>query len=196
MTATPSARTFPTPDAVRAVQDAGQAERAETTRAAARRPRRPLAIALIALAVGLGGFGVWDAAIKPHVIPKRFGVVDEGKIYRSGRLTPATLAKVVREREIRTIIDLGADPVGSPADARMQRAAEALGVTRYRMNLEGDATGNPNYYVWALRLMNDPANQPVLVHCGAGTQRTGCVVWLHREINQHAAPESALASGG
>src|SRR6185295_17352182 len=67
---------------------------------------------------------------------------------------------------------------------REQHTAESLGITRFRFELSGDSTGNPNNYLQALRLMTDPSRQPVLVHCGAGTERTGCAVILYRHIVQ------------
>jgi protein tyrosine/serine phosphatase len=133
------------------------------------------------LAVLLGALA-WQKAIKPNVIPKNFGVVVPGQIYRSGELTPSTLRKVVEENQIRTILDLGTFTEGSAGDRREQATAHALGVVRYRFSLNGDATGNPNFYVQALQLMNDPAKRPILVHCGAGSERTGCVVILYRNI--------------
>lgn len=138
------------------------------------------------------GFWAWDDLVKPATVIKRFGVVEEGKVYRSGELTPASLSKIVRERGIRTEVDLGTfrdDPAG---EARMAKAATALGVTRYSFHLYGDASGDPNEYLQALRLINDPANQPVLVHCGAGTHRTGCAVVLYRTIVQGKDYQASL----
>ncbi len=136
-------------------------------------------VVLIVLALAALGwylrFGVRD-----HVWARNFAVVTPGEVYRSGRLTPTATARVVENRGIKTIIDLGAYHPGSIEERRAQRAAEALGVTRYRLDLEGDATGNPNEYAHALRLVNDPANRPVLVHCAAGSERTGCFVALYR----------------
>lgn len=143
------------------------------------RSPRILLIAAVALVVG---WFVWDNSIKPNLFPKNFGVVVAGQIYRSGELTPAAFRKVVQENAIKTVVDLGTWPEGSDGDRREQRSAEALGVTRYRFSLSGDGTGNPNYYVQTLRLMNDPARRPILVHCGAGSERTGCAVILYRHL--------------
>ena len=122
--------------------------------------------------------------VRPNVFPKRFGVVEAGEVYRSGKLTPAALAKVARRHDIRTVVDLGTWPEGSPGELREQRTAESLGVTRYRFDLVGDGTGNPNYYLDTLRLVADPDSQPVLIHCGAGTERTGAAVVFYRTIVQ------------
>lgn len=118
----------------------------------------------------------------PNLAPKNFGVVVEGELYRSGELTPTTTARVVREHGIRTIIDLGAHEPGSAEDTRAQATADALGVARFRLPLFGDARGDPNRYAEALAIMTDPNAQPVLVHCAAGAQRTGCAVALFRHI--------------
>lgn len=135
----------------------------------------------------------WRGAIHPNISPKRFHVVAEGAVYRSGELTPATIRLIHRRHGIRTIVDFGTYPRGSPGDLREQRTAEALGIHRVRFDLEGDSTGNPNSYVEALRIMTDPQRQPVLVHCGAGTERTGMAVFLYRTIVEGHAPFDAMA---
>jgi protein tyrosine/serine phosphatase len=161
----------------------------------------------LAVVVVLAGTGGLVAAQWRDILPKRFGVVAEGKVYRSGELTPKAMRTIVERHKIKTIIDLGADEPGTPDDVRAQRTADALGVTRFVFRdmssgagtnglannvLIGDATGNPNAYVQALRIMTDPARQPVLVHCGAGTQRTGCVVILYRHIIEGVPTEAAF----
>lgn len=155
--------------------------------------RNRLWVVVGAVVGALAAFGVWDRLVKPHVIAKRFGVVTEDRIYRSGKLTASTMEAVVREHEIRTIVDLGAwvhDPRGERLEAQ---TARVLGVERHVFDLIGDSTGDPNDYVEALRLMTDPANQPVLVHCGAGTERTGALVFLYRTIVEGKAEQEALA---
>lgn len=156
------------------------------------RSRRPAIILGVVLTLA-GSFVVWDGLVKPHVIPKRFGVVTPERIFRSGKLTPAAMSAVVREHGIKTIIDLGAwvhDPRGERLEAR---TSQVLGVERHVFDLLGDSTGDPNDYVEALRLMTDPANQPVLVHCGAGTERTGVIVYLYRTIVEGRPKDEALA---
>lgn len=134
----------------------------------------------------------WKEIVRPNMFPKRFGVVTEGKVYRSGELTPAALAAVVKENNIKTIVDLGAFIEYPSAEERERQTADAIGVVRYQFALQGDATGNANYYLQALQIMNDPAQQPVLVHCGAGTHRTGCAIAMYRTIVEGVAPEVAL----
>lgn len=142
---------------------------------------RTLAVALAAAAVlTLGGFG-YRYGVRDHVLARNFDVVETGKLYRSGRLTPATTEQVVRGNGIRTIVDLGAF-AGDTVDRRVaEQTATALGVKRFQFALNGDGTGDPQMYVDALKIIADPANQPVLVHCAAGAQRTSVCVMLYRK---------------
>lgn len=142
--------------------------------------RFPWLLTLIALAITAAL--VYQFAIVPSLVPKNFGVVVEGKVYRSGRMTTAAMERVIRERNIKTIVDLGAYDKHPERERNAQRTAEALGVKRYAFRLEGDGTGNPNFYVAALRIIGDPANHPVLVHCSAGAQRTSGCIMLYRNV--------------
>ena len=127
---------------------------------------------------------VYRYAVRDNVFPRNFGVVEPGVLYRSAALTAASTRHVHDQYHIKTIIDLGAYAPDSPAEAMAARTAAALGVQRRVFRLEGDGTGNPNAYVAALRVIADPTNQPVLVHCSSGAQRTGACVMLYRTIVQ------------
>lgn len=152
--------------------------------------RRIITITLIVLAcVGLGV--LWQKVLKDHFVIRNFGVVEEGKIYRSGRLTEGTLEKVHDGYHIKTIVDFGAYPPGSPQEKTEAEFAQRNGIKRVVLSLYGDGTGNPNAYVEALKLMTDPASQPVLVHCSAGAQRTGVAVMLYRNLYQNVPMETA-----
>ena len=146
----------------------------------------------IAAVIALGAV-YYSQGVAPNIHPKRFDVVQPGVLYRSGTLTPGATRRVVTRHEIRTIIDLGAAASPSRADRLAQRTAENLGVTRYRLELSGDGTGNPNCYLYALRLAMDEKNQPVLIHCGAGTERTGVAVALYRMLIEGWTREEAMA---
>jgi len=152
--------------------------------------RFPVIIGVIAMVIA--GIVTYDNVVKPNIFPKRFHVVEAERVYRSGALTPAALANVVEANGIRTIVDLGGFHDGSGGDDLEQRTAETMGVTRYRFKLQGDATGNANHYLNTLRIMTDPENQPVLVHCAAGTERTGAAIVFYRHIVDGLTLDDAL----
>jgi len=132
--------------------------------------------------------------LRPNLAPKRFGTVEPGKVFRSGQLAPEAFREVVAAHNIRTVIDLGSEIHDDPeGEVRNQRSADALGLNRYVFRLYGDATGNPNSYIQALRLASDPANQPVLVHCGAGTERTGLFSILYKNLHLGTPLDEAFA---
>lgn len=136
---------------------------------------------------------LWRSPLRDHFFVRNFGVVEPGRIYRSGRLTPLTLRRLRRRLKLRTVIDLGAYWHDSPRDRALEAAATRLGLTRHRCRgLKGDGTGNPNAYLHALRAMADPANHPVLIHCAAGADRTGAVVILYRVANGSETLEHAF----
>ena len=147
---------------------------------------------IIAAVVGLS---VWFVVVGvvPNVAPKNFGVVEPGVLYRSGELTPAAMRDVVTDHGVRTIIDFGAHDLDPAGEARERSVAQSLGVRRVVLPLWGDGTGDPNRYVEALRIIADPGAQPVLVHCAAGSERTGCMVALYRDLVQGWETERALA---
>lgn len=155
-------------------------------------PRFARNAALLALLLGGAVWLIVQSAV-PNLIPKRFGVVAPGRVYRAGELTPAALARVVRDHNIKTIIDFREDDPALPFMRREDAAARALSVRRVVLPLHGDGTGDPAQYLHALRLLTDPAAQPVLMHCSAGAQRTGCAAALYRTIVEHADPDAALA---
>jgi hypothetical protein len=147
------------------------------------------------LIAGVIGLGTWYGVegVYPNLVPKNFGVVEDGVLYRAGRLTPAATRNVVEAHGIRTIIDFGGWDKHPKGDARAQATAEALGVDRIVLPLYGDATGDPNRYVVALEIMNDPDRQPVLVHCAAGSERTGCAIGLFRMIHDDVDTDEVIA---
>lgn len=76
---------------------------------------------------------------------------------------------------IRTVIDLQADGLTSePA-----RVA-AAGMQFYRIPMTTRVPPTPAQLALFLALVNDPANQPVYVHCAGGRHRTGVMTAIHR----------------
>jgi len=136
---------------------------------------------------------VWIVnGVVPNVWPKNFGVVEPGRVYRSGVLTTSAMKKVVEENDIELVIDLGAHHAGSKSERREEETVRVLGVDRVQLRLFGDGTGDPNEYVEALRLLQ-ASEGAALVHCAAGAQRTGVAVVLYRMIEDGWTMAEALA---
>lgn len=136
---------------------------------------------------------------RDHLVLRNFGAVEpEAGLFRSARLTPATLDRLVKQRGVKTVVDLGAYPPDSKEEAALQDAARRLGITRHVVRgLRGNGTGNINGYIHAVRLMRDAGARPLLVHCAAGAERTTTAVALYQHVERgtelHKAVEAARA---
>jgi protein tyrosine/serine phosphatase len=138
---------------------------------------------------------VWHNGLKNQFFPKNFGIVEPGKIYRSGQISWRLIEPTLKENNIRTIVVLSATGAKPEDVAGEVRAAADLGIDRQIFPLSGDGTGNLDTYAAAVAAIDRSVkeNKPVLVHCVAGAQRTGGVIAVYRLLVQHESPAAALA---
>lgn len=143
---------------------------------------RPLRLALIAGTLAFAaaaGLWTWHETTR---LPKRFGVVEAGRLYRSGEVSPAQLEEVAREKGVRTVISL-LDPA-APESVAEREAAERLGLTWLNIPLRGDGSSTPEARNRIREILLRADTGPMLVHCAAGSNRTGlaCGMWrIHRD---------------
>lgn len=120
-------------------------------------------------------------------VPRNFGVVEEGRIYRSGQLSRFLLERTLEEHGIDLVIDLARDD-GDDADEEAQREiVKTMGLEMLQVqSLDGSGAGDPEDYVTAMKALLDARaqDQQVLVHCAAGSERTGAMVALYRMLYQ------------
>jgi protein tyrosine/serine phosphatase len=137
---------------------------------------------------------VWKEVLEDRLIPKRWGVVEEGSIYRSGQLHPALVQSTLEDYEIDVIVNMNKWRLDKPAQAAEEVAADALGLEKARYPMGGDGTGDPEMYVQAVEHVYRAVGQGdrVLVHCTAGAQRTGGVIALYRTLLQGWPVEDVL----
>jgi len=135
------------------------------------------------LAIVLACALVWQGYLKDRVIPKRFGAVDAGTVYRSGQMHPAIIKQVLVDNHIRVVVDLQY-PEDKPAQEAERQAIGELGIEQYRFPLNGNGTGDIEQYAQAIARIHRSVldDKPVLVHCAAGAQRTGGVVAAWRTL--------------
>lgn len=140
-------------------------------------------IALIVAVIG-AGIWLWEDVLEDHVIPKRWGVVEAGKIYRSGRLSVTFVKRTLKKHNIAVIVTLTGNKPGHKDQEAERQAAAQLGIEILRFPLRGNGTGDINNYAQAIAAIVDAKQKgkPVLVHCAAGTQRTGGVIACYRML--------------
>ncbi len=150
--------------------------------------------ATVALIVALAtAWFTWKDLISPRVIPKRFGIVVDHTFYRSGRIHPALLPKVLDRYGIDDIVTLTYPADTSQYQLVEQRLSNARGIRLQRFSLEGNGTGDPAQVVGALVAIHSAITRgdQVLVHCASGSERTGGVVYLYRTLVLGESPASA-----
>jgi protein tyrosine/serine phosphatase len=133
--------------------------------------------------------------LRDRFIPKRWGVVEDGKIYRSGQLSRHLVKRMLRDNRIKVVVDLTSDDPDEPNHVAELAATAELGIERRVCPLVADGTGDVHVYARAVSEVAAAARQgkTVLVHCAAGAQRTGGVVALYRMLVQGKSPEFTLA---
>ncbi len=152
--------------------------------------RRVRTLVLILLAVAV--VWVWSSAACHWVFPKRWGVVDEGSVYRSGQLSALLVKRTLVRNHIRVIVDLTNNDTDRIDHAVEIRVARELGIEDLNFPLSGDGTGDIHHYAGAIAAVVKAKNEgkPVLVHCAAGVMRTGGVVAGYRLLVERANPET------
>ena len=136
-----------------------------------KRPRLTLGLALVLL-VGVGVY------VYVQSRPYHFLVVREGVLYRSGTLPPDDLEKVIKEHGIKTVVNLRHDPDKWP-QAEEKRVTEQLGASFLDLPLQPETPPNAEELAVWLKLLDDPARLPILVHCQHGVTRTGMFVAVY-----------------
>jgi protein tyrosine/serine phosphatase len=76
---------------------------------------------------------------------------------------------------VKMVIDLQRD-----GDRNEGRFVENAGMKFYRIPMTGRVAPTSEQQALFLKLVNDPANQPVFVHCAVGRHRTGVMTALYR----------------
>jgi protein tyrosine/serine phosphatase len=144
---------------------------------------------------------------------KRFRVVDDGRLYRSGQMTAAGFRDAIRKHRIRTVINLQSssddksggqdwgDPfipataVGGAKRKESDIVAEA-GARYLQIDCNSLDKAGPDGYPAVLdevyKVFDDESSYPILVHCKAGLHRTGLVVAAYRMEYQGRSRVEAL----
>lgn len=152
-----------------------------------RKPRTRTYILGAIIVVALGIY-YYEEVYEERYVVKRFGTVEDGRIYRSSKLPAAVVEKVFRKNNIDVVVDLTA-VVPDDKDQQAETVAiETLDILRYRIPMRGDGVGTPLDYARAIAAIHHSRsqNQTVLVHCHAGAQRTGGVVAGYRLLVEGA----------
>ena len=141
-------------------------------------------IALVVLLVVLVFVGkyVYDMNINHN-----FETITEGKVYKSGVIPPDELESYVKKYHIKSVVDLRfpgtADLVNNPEipqelTAEKEAIAKINGVNYF--NNGSDQVPKPENLDRFFKIMDNPDNYPVLIHCYHGVGRAEMYSALYR----------------
>lgn len=145
-----------------------------------RRPIWSSVTAAMALVVAGCGWGAADD-YAPLTVTDNFRVIAKGQAYRSAQLDAESLRLVAQEYGIRTIVNLrGPNPGRAWYDNERAVAAE-LGLTHVDVRMSAHSLPDRE----TLLLLYDTlttAEEPILLHCQGGADRTGAAAAIWRMI--------------
>lgn len=137
---------------------------------------------VLAVVFVLVGKYVYDMNINHN-----FETITEGKVYKSGVIPPNEIEEYVKKYHIKSIVDLRfpgtGDDVNNPEipselTAEKDAVAKIKGVT-YFNNGSDQVPAQKNLEVF-FKIMDNPANYPVLIHCYHGVGRAELYSALYR----------------
>ncbi|NOZ22552.1 MAG: dual specificity protein phosphatase family protein [Planctomycetes bacterium] len=122
-----------------------------------------------------------------------FGVVAPGVLMRSAQPRAADLARIQAEHGLKTIVNLRSPVrIKEDYDCQAEKAfAEEHGITF--VNLPISTPPSPEHIKAFLKIMGDPANHPVLVHCAEGQIRASMMCAVYGMERLGWSNERALA---
>ena len=129
--------------------------------------RRVLTAGAVIGALCVGLWAVAPGGWGPNLHP-----VIEGRVYRSGRLSPGRLEAAIDRHGIRTIINLTGDRTGADWYETQRAVAARRGVVHHDIDLLPTALPSQPDVARLVDLLRH-APPPVLVHCDAGADRAG-----------------------
>lgn len=116
---------------------------------------------------------------------KNFGKVNDN--YFRGKQPNKSQLAALKSMGMKTIIDLRRDFV--PAERQW---AKELGLKYFNLPLKPYQPATNEQTEYFLRLVNDPANGPVYVHCRGGRHRTGAMTAVYRITHDEWTAEQAF----
>ena len=138
-------------------------------------------VIIVFITIGIGKY-VYDMHINYN-----FETITEGKVYKSGVIPPDEIEDYVKEYKIKSIIDLRfpgtGDEVNNPEiptelTAEKEAIAKIKGVNYF--NNGSDQVPEPHNLDTFFKIMDDPENYPVLIHCYHGVGRAEMYSAIYR----------------
>ena len=137
--------------------------------------RTTVLTAVVATLLAIPAFANGPADRLAAITIENFGQVND-VYYRGGQPSGGDYADL-KALGVRTIIDL------TNEGSDQGRAAKQAGLKYFSVPMSSTSAPSATQVDQFLALVNDPANQPVYVHCKGGRHRTGTLTAVYRMSN-------------
>jgi len=144
--------------------------------------KKKIALLVLLVAAVFGGKYVYDMHINHN-----FETITDGKVYKSGVIPPDEIEDYVKKYNIKSIVDLRfpgtGDDVNNPEipaelTAEKEAVAKIPGVNYF--NNGSDQVPQQHNLDTFFKIMDNPDNYPVLIHCYHGVGRAEMYSALYR----------------
>lgn len=107
-----------------------------------------------------------------------FGVVSEGKVYKSGAIKPSEIKKYIKKYNIKTVIDLRREATAFSSKSEKEAIDKITGVNY--INIRSPQVPTQENLKDFFEILDNKANYPIHIHCYHGLGRTMLYVALYR----------------
>jgi hypothetical protein len=155
--------------------------------------KKIIGFSILTIVLVLVGKYVYDMNINHN-----FETITEGKVYKSGVIPPDELESYIKEYHIKSVVDLRFPGTGDdvnnpeiPAELTDEKIAiEKIKGVNY-FNNGSDQVPKPENLNTFFKIMDNPANYPVLIHCYHGVGRAEMYSAIYRIEYENFTNEEA-----
>lgn len=124
-------------------------------------------------------------------ISQNFAVVEPNKLYRSAQLTTAELEQTIQNYGIKTVISLRGTPLATSFYEQQDIALRRLHTNFIPIDMSEKYYPDEKVLRQILSAF-EKSEYPILIHCRAGSDRTGLVAALYQQIYMHKSADESL----
>lgn len=129
---------------------------------------------LLLIILSIGAYDYWNMNVNYN-----FGVVTQDKVYKSAAINPEKLPQVLKENNIKTVIDLRNEKSKRFHQWEEKAVIDKIDGVNY-INIQSRQVPDKKTLEKFYEVMDDKSNYPVLIHCYHGLGRTMLYVALYR----------------
>ena len=147
------------------------------------------------ITVFIGAFVYYQKKIRFNLV-----TISENKVYNSGTVSPNKLPEFLNDHKIKTVIDLrdGEEQTELNPETKKEVGAEENAINKISdvnyFNLPTDQIQEDSTVQKFLKIMDNKANYPVLIHCHHGVGRSRLFSSIYRIEYENFSNEDARAN--